>query len=370
MVTTGGAALLAALGCLALLAMSSGGRGVVELLDERSAAFRAVGDPGCLGRSCMLSDTSSRTALNSFFDSFLGGKHAGHAPRYLGNAPQQHKLTTRAANDDLQSYYDNMGETVDGRTRAVRRRAQKGHGLVKYSDQDAHADLNDFYDALQSSKRAGILAVEKNAEQGARSRLIAARGVEQKEIKLINQFHLGSEAQSRRDHKRYRVEGVQQLQRQATGHVTQAVPSTTRSTQAARFAQDKYFKSLVAQAHTEQEANAPLSPRQQARPSAERRPARLATGAGKTERVLAAEHGARAREGRRGWDMTRAAAQRQEDGYFASLSKSAHLTKDVRADVDRSRVERKQRALSSEAARRELAEYVPKSAASPPMPST
>jgi hypothetical protein len=372
------AAALALLACVALVAMT-GGRSVVELLGQRDAAFRAVGDPGCLGRSCMLSDSGSRQALNSFFDSFLGGKHAGHAPRYLGNAPPQNSLTTRAANDDLTSYYNGMD---GGRTSAVRRRGQKGHGMVKYSDHDAHADLNDFYDALRSSKRAGILAVEHHAERGARSRLVAAKGTEEQEIKRINQEHLGSEAQARRDHKRFRVEGVQQMQRQATGHVTQAVPSRTASTSAARFAQEQYFKSLAAQTHTEQEANTPLSPKLQARPSAERHPetdaaaraqegvyfSQLSKSVGKTARVLATENEAGAAA--RGWGMTRAAAQREEDGYFASLSKSAHLTKEVREDVERARGERKQRALSSEAARRDLAGYVPKSVASPIMSST
>jgi len=366
----GTAAALTALACVSLVVMNGVPR-ATELLNDlgsRDAAFRAVGDPGCLGRSCELSDRSSRRALDSFFNTFLGGAHAGHAPRYVGNAPAERKLSTRQADDDLASYYDSLPGT---RTRAVKRRARPGHHLAMYGGKDASHDLNSFYDALRSSKRAGIIAVEEHAEDRARARLVAARETEENAIKRMNAAQKGSEAQARRDQRRYRHESEGQLERQARGHTMQAVPSVTRSARSARAAQGQYFKALAAQANKAKAATMSQKPVPQARSSAERAPlsaararaqegvyfAKLSNGVGKTHRVLSAE--ADVHRGLQGDGLTRAAAMREQDRYWVKLAKGAALTAPVRQDVAREAAGKAHREISSEAARRQLADYVP-----------
>ena len=54
-----------------------------------------------------------------------------------------------------------------------------------------------------------------------------------------------------------------------------------------------------------------------------------------------------------------AAAMREQDRYWAKLAKGAALTAPVRQDVAREAAGKAHREISSEAARRQLADYVP-----------
>ena len=98
-----------------------------DTLEGRFAKVRAVGDDGCLGRSCALSDDAARKDINSWMDGFLGkGNHAGHKPRVQrGDDPMLGAKTV---------------------------------GLAQFRDSAAVQDLDEFFDSLDSQKTARVMA--------------------------------------------------------------------------------------------------------------------------------------------------------------------------------------------------------------------
>lgn len=97
-----------------------------DALEGRFADVQAVGDEGCLGRSCALSDDAARKDINSWMDGFLGkGNHAGHKPRVQrGDDPMLGAKTV---------------------------------GLAQFRDSAAVRDLDEFFDSLDSHKTARVM---------------------------------------------------------------------------------------------------------------------------------------------------------------------------------------------------------------------
>lgn len=164
-----------ALVCIAMTAVSVSERRV-ELLDgtlDSQSKFRAVGDVGCLGRKCELTDDASRKDLNTFFGNFLNhGAHAGHHSRSFGLEPHHARLSSKEGMKDLQDFY---GKQKSGVTAKVRHfEVLSNSHLDQYGDTNSRADINNFYDTLPGGKRQGVVEQEHKAEEAAKQHQLKA----------------------------------------------------------------------------------------------------------------------------------------------------------------------------------------------------
>jgi hypothetical protein len=127
-----------------------------ELLMDRPADIRAVGDDGCLGRDCNLSSRAAKQDLKHFFHNFLDQNHGGRRPAVTPQTKKvQHTLLhSKEAVNDLTNYYDSLPSGKTARVQSYESRSPK---LVRFKDKDAKADLDNFYSSLPGSASKAVL---------------------------------------------------------------------------------------------------------------------------------------------------------------------------------------------------------------------
>eukprot|EP00286_Rhodomonas_abbreviata_P010273 CAMPEP_0181327018 /NCGR_PEP_ID=MMETSP1101-20121128/21846_1 /TAXON_ID=46948 /ORGANISM="Rhodomonas abbreviata, Strain Caron Lab Isolate" /LENGTH=506 /DNA_ID=CAMNT_0023435587 /DNA_START=7 /DNA_END=1527 /DNA_ORIENTATION=+ len=248
-----------ALLCIAMTAVSMSERRS-ELLQEDTlngqANFRAVGDLGCIGRKCQLSDSDSRKDLSDFFGTFLDhGAHAGHKTRTFGLKPEHIRLSHDEANKDLTDYYSSFKPTKTAKVQKFEK--QSSSKLDKFEDKDSRSDMENFFDTLSTGhgKKQNIVKEEVRQEKAAKQHRLKALAAAAKEDRRMDKIHDASEDQAVRDHERFHKAGKEQLAIQAAGHAMEAVPSSPRTTASERRAEGKYFSKLQMQAKRQKSKN-------------------------------------------------------------------------------------------------------------------
>jgi hypothetical protein len=274
---------------------------------------RAVGDEGCLGRSCELSDEASRKDLESWMDSFLNkGEHAGHKPR---DAPARKgmkmglaQMRDTEAVSDLDHFFDRLEA---GKTKRVLAAEKRESPNPRLTDEADRKELRDFYDNITpraEGRREGIRKVAKAAENLAAEHHTAGKVAQELELEKMNQEHRANEKAAAIDHERYKRESAEQMEAQASGHDMQAVPTTRLAPADDRAHSSSYFRGLK----------------------------------GKASRTIQREQAGAAR-GRGGVGFLSAdAARAQQDEFFSSLDADVKKTPKVLAAEARSQEEARQ----------------------------
>mmetsp|Transcript_29521 Transcript_29521/g.46313 ORF Transcript_29521/g.46313 Transcript_29521/m.46313 type:complete len:569 (+) Transcript_29521:30-1736(+) len=290
--------------CLLVLAVYHQ-TGRVSLLDEHAANIKAVGDLGCLGRECQMTDAGSRHDMDKFFDKFLG-KGSGHEGRKNSRFTPVHnkKIDTVSGVKDMQSYYSNL---PGSKTKKVAEYEKNSLPNLQLKTDDSRDDMNKFYDSLSHGKRAKIVKSEKHAQHRSDRRRAHAETAAEAEDERMEQLHHANLIQAKEDHRRFKARAQQQLAVQAAGHDMQAVPSNPRTDESERQAENAYFHKLQHKAksqrakdaarHPSREATAPVvSGKLSAKDSQEdmeRWYSKLDKKVHKTARILVAEEEAR-----------------------------------------------------------------------------
>ena len=217
------------------------------LLDQQ-ADIRAVGDEGCLGRSCKMSDAAAAKDLDHFFKNFLDkGPHAGRKTAHIKNLEQHRaktvKLTDSDAGADLDRYYDNLPAA---KTDRVQNSEAKSEYLPLLADKESRKDLDAYYDNLKTGpgRKAKILEAEMNAKREALHLHLDGIAKRKLEEKRMLQIEARSVMEARKDKKRFAETEAAEQSAQDRGHSMEAVPSAKQSAKEARKEALQYFDSL------------------------------------------------------------------------------------------------------------------------------
>ena len=162
------------------------------MMCARRRQVRAVGDEGCLGRSCQLSDKASRDDLNSWMDGFLNkGEHAGHKPRDArsrkGMKMGLAQMRDSESRGDLDNFFDHLTARKTHRVLAAEKREAPNPRL---SDKADRKELRDFYDNITpkaEGRREGVRKVAEAAGDQKQSETWC--GADEKWLLLIADFH-------------------------------------------------------------------------------------------------------------------------------------------------------------------------------------
>jgi hypothetical protein len=248
-------AALCSLSALAMLCMFDFSAQPNFLLD-RQAEIRAVGDAGCLGRSCKMSDVDAAKDLNNFFQSFLDkGPHAGRKTAHIRNLEHNRaktiKLSDSDAKEDLDHYYESLPSS---KTDRVQNAEAKSEFLPLLADSESRKDLDNYYDHLKTGpgRKAKILEAEMNAKREALHLHLDGVARLKAEEKHMLEIEASSVIQARKDKTKYaKTEQVEQ-DVQDEGHKMEAVPSARQSTTESRKDAGTYFDSLQKNVHKTQ----------------------------------------------------------------------------------------------------------------------
>ena len=287
------------------------------LLDQ--AEIRAVGDEGCLGRSCKMSDSAAAKDLNHFFQSFLDkGPHAGrktaHIKRLEHSRAKTIKLSDSVAAKDLDHYYESLPSS---KTDRVRNSEVKSEYLPLLADKESRKDLDNYYDNLKTGpgRKAKILEAEMNAKREAFHLHLDGVQRRKEEEQHIIQIEAKSVIQARKDKQKFaKTEQVEQ-DAQDKGHEMEAVPSARQSTTESRRDAGKYFDSLQLRVHkTKTVLNAEKAAEAQAH-----------TDMSMASQSVVAESSTQLRSG---W-LSQKDDKAQQEQFFDSLKEQVHKTPQV-----------------------------------------
>ena len=238
-------AALISLAALATVAVFNGSH-VAYVLESGTAGIRAVGDAGCLGRSCPLSDKSAEKDLETFFDHFHSGGKTAHVlelEQHDGATTKLAKLDSKHAAADLDTYYDSLPHS---KTDKVVGAEGQGEYVVKLADNESRKDLNSYYDHLKSGpgKNEKIVHNEEAAKQEAlRLHLQGVIQLKKEEERMLKR-EAASVIQAKQDKEHFSESEEAESNMQYAGHSMEAVRSTRQSAREARKAAGSYFDSL------------------------------------------------------------------------------------------------------------------------------
>eukprot|EP00960_Hanusia_phi_P019680 581249-Hanusia_phi.AAC.1 len=255
------AGLLASLLLIAVLCYTATNR--TSLFDpdysplHQNVNVKAIGDTGCLGSSCELSDKAAQKDLNNFFTKFLDhGSHAGRLPRRSAVAHKQ--LNDVAANSDMANYYDNLSRSVRKTPSVVMSEMKPRHNQKISSDEDRKQFDSYFHQLSQKvGKSPKVLQAEKLAESKAEKDHIESLQESKKSAEKIQKLHAESKYIAQLDKKLIREDQLHSHDQKAglimnsiaAPHSIKGVRPTVLSAAASEHDWNHYFDSLNKQVH-------------------------------------------------------------------------------------------------------------------------
>ena len=228
---------------------------------HQNVDVKAIGDTGCLGSSCQLSDKAAEKDLNNFFTKFLDhGSHAGQVQ--ARSAVRNKPLNGVAATNDMTNYYDSLSRTVRKTPSVVLAESKQRHNVQISSDED-RKQFDSYFHQLSKKvqKKPEVLEAEKAAENKAKQDLLASLRESRKSAEKIKKAHDESKYIARMDKKLVRAD-QQRRHAHPTPHDTLApnevkpsqdsmkdVHATVLSATASQNDWDQYFDALNKQVH-------------------------------------------------------------------------------------------------------------------------